>query len=444
MEIKDYLKVLGKRAWLLVMIPAVAGVVAGLIAVRQPQAFRTTATLQLPHEPEASPAEVAQLVADFRATINNPTIQNGVSEDTGVPVKRIKRIKVTQVGDSSQLTLGIQDKRRTATDSKAVIRGLTNDALGFLEAPEVKAAESALDAANGEVETAQSDLDDANRELTTILSEIQSADPDGDLRVAAHRCFGGHASDAPVPGGGEPRRRRAPSAYRDAILLRIATLQEALPRVHVLQAQAATATTALAEAQAEREAALGSGRYRQHRARPDLLGRGPGGGPQDARRQDGRGRRCGRPSDRRWRGPPVGRHAEAASESSCPAGLHGVGRRARRRLRRDRRACCRSGTGRCLCGVGHRAAARRTGRRQRRSGRRRRPRRRLDELDDELDELDEDVAATVASRRRQYDADIDDDLSVDGGPDDGNVREWARVPAADEDFDGDDEAGADR
>jgi tetratricopeptide (TPR) repeat protein len=70
----------------------------------------------------------------------------------------------------------------------------------------------------------------------------------------------------------------------------------------------------------------------------------------------------------------------------------------------------------------------------------------LDDLDelDELDDLDEDVAATVASRRRQYDADIDDDLSVDGGADDGNVREWARVPAADEDFDGDDEAGADR
>ena len=72
MEIKDYLKVLGKRAWLLVMIPAVAGVVAGLIAVRQPQAFRTTATLQLPHDKKASPAEVAQLVADFRATIRQP------------------------------------------------------------------------------------------------------------------------------------------------------------------------------------------------------------------------------------------------------------------------------------------------------------------------------------------------------------------------------------
>ena len=39
-----------------------------------------------------------------------------------------------------------------------------------------------------------------------------------------------------------------------------------------------------------------------------------------------------------------------------------------------------------------------------------------DDLEDELDDLDEDVAATVASRRRLYDADIDDDLSVDGGP----------------------------
>ena len=81
----------------------------------------------------------------------------------------------------------------------------------------------------------------------------------------------------------------------------------------------------------------------------------------------------------------------------------------------------------------------------------------LEDLDDELededlddedldDELDEDVAATVASRRRMYDADIDDDLSVDGdqAATNGHGRVWARVPAADEDFDGDDEAGADR
>ena len=57
----------------------------------------------------------------------------------------------------------------------------------------------------------------------------------------------------------------------------------------------------------------------------------------------------------------------------------------------------------------------------------------------------------MAWRRRLYAAVIDDDLSVDGGPAEhsgpehnGQGRVWARVPAADSDFDGDDEAGADR
>ena len=68
-----------------------------------------------------------------------------------------------------------------------------------------------------------------------------------------------------------------------------------------------------------------------------------------------------------------------------------------------------------------------------------------EDLEDDLDDdLDEDVEATVASRRRMYDADIDDDLSVDGGDADrnGQSRVWARVPATDEDFDGDDEGSS--
>jgi hypothetical protein len=67
-----------------------------------------------------------------------------------------------------------------------------------------------------------------------------------------------------------------------------------------------------------------------------------------------------------------------------------------------------------------------------------------EDLDDDFDDLDDDIEATVASRRRLYDADIDDDLTVDGGHN-GHGREWAKVPASGEDFDGDDEgAGADR
>ncbi len=147
MEIKDYLRVLGKRAWLLVMIPAVAGVVAGLIAVGQPQAFRTTATLQLPRDETTTPAQVAQLVADFQAAADNPTVQNQVSEETGVPVRRIQRVRIAQVGDSSQLTMSFQDKRKDATEAKAVIDGIATGALGYLQTPELRNAQQAVDAA---------------------------------------------------------------------------------------------------------------------------------------------------------------------------------------------------------------------------------------------------------------------------------------------------------
>ena len=152
MEIKDYLRVLGKRAWLLVMIPAVAGVVAGLIAVGQPQAFRTTATLQLPRDETTTPAQVAQLVADFQAAADNPTVQNQVSEETGVPVKRIERVRITQVGDSSQLTMSFQDKRKDATEARAVINGLAGGALGYLQTPELRNSQQAVDAADARID----------------------------------------------------------------------------------------------------------------------------------------------------------------------------------------------------------------------------------------------------------------------------------------------------
>ena len=171
MEIKDYLRVLGKRAWLLVMIPAVAGVVAGLIAVGQPQAFRTTATLQLPRDETTTPAQVAQLVADFQAAADNPTVQNQVSEETGVPVKRIERVRITQVGDSSQLTMSFQDKRKDATEARAVINGLAGGALGYLQTPELRNGQQAVDAADERITAAQAEIEEATEELQRHLRD---------------------------------------------------------------------------------------------------------------------------------------------------------------------------------------------------------------------------------------------------------------------------------
>ena len=215
MEIKDYLKVLGKRAWLLVMIPAVAGVVAGLIAVQQPQAFRTTATLQLPHDEKASPAEVAQLVADFRAAAANPTVQSQVSKDTGVTVKRIKRTKITQVGDSSQLTLGFQDKSRDATDAKAVILGLTS---GSLRVPGVAAGARA-----GSGRWTRPTRRSPRRRTTStrptrtslrIYTDVQSSSPDDDLQDRPQRASSSRRRIR--EGSGRGQTAAGADSYRDA------------------------------------------------------------------------------------------------------------------------------------------------------------------------------------------------------------------------------------
>ena len=184
MEIKDYLKVLGKRAWLLIMIPAVAGVVAGLIAVQQPQAFRTTATLQLPHDVTSSPAEVAQLVADFKAAANNPTVQSKVSKDTGLTLQQIRHMNITQVGDSSQLTLGYQTKAKSPTAAKAVILGISSGALDYLAAPESSSTQT------GPRRRQRQDQDRPghrrqgdHRPQRASSSEVQTSTPEDDLKT---------------------------------------------------------------------------------------------------------------------------------------------------------------------------------------------------------------------------------------------------------------------
>ena len=256
MEIKDYLKVLGKRAWLLIMIPAVAGVVAGLIAVQQPQAFRTTATLQLPHDVTSSPAEVAQLVADFKAAANNPTVQSKVSKDTGLTLQQIRHMNITQVGDSSQLTLGYQTKAKSPTAAKAVILGISSGALDYLAAPESSSTQKSLDAANAKIKTAQDTIDKATTDLNAIFAEVQTSTPEDDLKTMKTQVSGFFQQQVAAAAGGETAKAQA---FQDAITklnLQIVAVQKVLPQVQGLQAQIADAQKAISDGTIERDAAV--------------------------------------------------------------------------------------------------------------------------------------------------------------------------------------------
>ena len=256
MEIKDYLKVLGKRAWLLIMIPAVAGVVAGLIAVQQPQAFRTTATLQLPHDVTSSPAEVAQLVADFKAAANNPTVQAQVSKDTGLTLQQIRHMAITQVGDSSQLTLGYQTKSKLPTAAKAVILGISSGALDYLAAPESSTTQKAADAANEKIKTAQDTIDKASTDLIAIYQDVQTSTPEDDLKVMKSQVSNFFQQQVAAAAGGETAKAQAFQDAITALNLQIVAVQKALPQVQTLQAQVADAQKSISDATVERDAAV--------------------------------------------------------------------------------------------------------------------------------------------------------------------------------------------
>jgi len=255
-EIKDYLKVLGKRAWLLIMIPAVAGVVAGLIAVQQPQAFRTTATLQLPHDVTSSPAEVAQLVADFKAAANNPTVQSKVSKDTGLTLQQIRHMNITQVGDSSQLTLGYQTKAKDPAAAKAVILGISSGALDYLAAPESSSTQKTLDAANDKIKTAQDTADKATTDLNAIFQQINTSTPEDDIKTWKAQVSGFYQQQVAAAAEGNGPKAQA---FQDAITernLQIANVQTVLPKVQELQGQITEAQKVIDDSTVERDAAV--------------------------------------------------------------------------------------------------------------------------------------------------------------------------------------------
>jgi hypothetical protein len=256
-EIQDYLKVLGKRAWLLVMIPAVAGVAAGLIAVQQPQAFRTTATLQLPRDQNNSaPAQVAQQVADFKAAAANSSVQNKVAHDTGVPIRRIKKLAISQVGVSSQLTMGMQGKQKNPSDAKAVITGIATNALNYLQAPDVAAAQKTVDDATAKLAATQQGIDKATNDLNALYQKSGTSDPAGDVKRYQSLVDDWTLKVADAAAAGNPTQVHYYQSLIAQRQLQIAGLMSIIPTVTSLQQTISDGTKSLATEQTDRDTAV--------------------------------------------------------------------------------------------------------------------------------------------------------------------------------------------
>lgn len=90
-EIRDWTRVMGRRLSLLIVIPVAAMLIAGVLAILEPQTYRATATVILPDQETSGPlsSAVSQFVSDFEGAITSDSVAQATFEATGEPKSAI-------------------------------------------------------------------------------------------------------------------------------------------------------------------------------------------------------------------------------------------------------------------------------------------------------------------------------------------------------------------
>ena len=154
-EIRDWTRVMGRRLSLLVVIPVLAMLVAGVLAVLEPQTYRATATVILPNQETSGPVSsaVTQFVSDFEGAITSDSVAQSVSEATGEPKSAVSTgISTKREGSSS-----VVEVTYTGTDAERV--GPVAVAASRLALTQI--AQIQLDVIQAQLDAAQTVYDDA-------------------------------------------------------------------------------------------------------------------------------------------------------------------------------------------------------------------------------------------------------------------------------------------
>lgn len=155
MEIRDWLRALGDRVRVLVIIPLAAALIALLVGLIAPTRYHSTATVVLPEVNAVGPITVAvtQRVADFGAAVKSEAVKEVVAAETGVPVSELDEVTVERSGQSGVLEVGFTgtDPQKVAPVAEAMSRAALRIA-----------AQANLDRAKAQSSAAQDLFDEAN------------------------------------------------------------------------------------------------------------------------------------------------------------------------------------------------------------------------------------------------------------------------------------------
>ena len=164
MEISDYLRIVRKRLWILLLVPVLAGgIVTGLVLAGGPR-YVATATVAAPalvggpsSNQYSGSGGPRTFVANFVAAATSSRIVNQVAAETKVPVSRIGAgLDATPIGVSSLIQITYQSPRRPETGP--VAGGVASGTIRFLFQSQVRLAEGTVAEASKSVAAADAKL----------------------------------------------------------------------------------------------------------------------------------------------------------------------------------------------------------------------------------------------------------------------------------------------
>jgi capsular polysaccharide biosynthesis protein len=176
-EISDYLRIIWRRLWILILVPLLAGIVVAALVLRQPPKYDATATVAAPavvggqstNQYSGSTGPRA-FVANFTATLTSPRIINQVAKETSVLPRTIRDgLVAAPIGESSliEVTYTTMNKDKAIPVAKSAV----DNTIRFLFQTQVSLAEETVSEAKKAVDEANGSLQSFYRSTGLILPE---------------------------------------------------------------------------------------------------------------------------------------------------------------------------------------------------------------------------------------------------------------------------------
>jgi capsular polysaccharide biosynthesis protein len=171
MEIIDYFRAIGRRFWVLVLVPLVAGLVPLAYFFVRPAQFAGRALISPTALIGGGNADLysgtdaeKRFNNDVKAAVTTKRLIDQVAAETKVPASRVKSgIDIQQVEDSAFIQLSYTTTHKS--EAVPVVRATAENTLRFLFKSQVELAHAQVDAAQKQVDRAENDLENLSRSV---------------------------------------------------------------------------------------------------------------------------------------------------------------------------------------------------------------------------------------------------------------------------------------